>query len=104
MRRYIPLAARLRRLSGCHGQCDVSDGMVMLLGAAAWYYRAGHAALSVHTALARPLPGGGAGGSVLDATGYVTARREATVSAQITGTVTAVLIEEGDHVKEGAGL
>jgi RND family efflux transporter MFP subunit len=38
---------------------------------------------------------------VLDATGYVTARREATVSAQITGTITAVLIEEGDHVKEG---
>jgi RND family efflux transporter MFP subunit len=38
---------------------------------------------------------------VLDATGYVTARREATVSAQITGTVTAVLIEEGDHVKVG---
>jgi RND family efflux transporter MFP subunit len=38
---------------------------------------------------------------VLDATGYVTARRQATVSAQITGTVSAVLIEEGDHVKEG---
>ena len=38
---------------------------------------------------------------MLDATGYVTARREATVSAQITGTITAVLIEEGDHVKDG---
>jgi RND family efflux transporter MFP subunit len=58
----------------------------------------------VHTALAKPLPGGGSGGSVLDATGYVTARREATVSAQITGTVTAVLIEEGDRVKEGQVL
>ncbi len=58
--------------------------------------------VSVHVAAARPIPGGAAAtASVLDATGYVTARREATVSAQITGTVTAVLIEEGDRVKEG---
>jgi Multidrug resistance efflux pump len=42
--------------------------------------------------------------SVLDATGYVTARRSATVSAQITGTLIDVLIEEGDHVKEGQVL
>ncbi len=56
----------------------------------------------MHTAPAQPLGGGKP--SVLDATGYVTARRQATVSAQITGTVTAVLIEEGDHVKEGQVL
>lgn len=42
--------------------------------------------------------------SILQATGYVTARREATVSAQITGTLTEVLIEEGDHVKTGQVL
>jgi len=41
---------------------------------------------------------------VLDATGYVTARREATVSAQITGTLIEVLIEEGEHVKAGQVL
>ncbi|HEX7342440.1 MAG TPA: efflux RND transporter periplasmic adaptor subunit [Rhodanobacteraceae bacterium] len=40
-------------------------------------------------------------GAVLQATGYVTARREATVSAQIVGTLTSVRIEEGDHVKQG---
>ena len=39
--------------------------------------------------------------SVLQATGYVTARREATVSAQITGTLTQVLIEEGEQVQAG---
>jgi RND family efflux transporter MFP subunit len=77
--------------------------LLALIGAGAWLYRSGHAALTVHTTLAKPLPGG-SGGSVLDATGYVTARREATVSAQITGTVTAVLIEEGDRVKEGQVL
>jgi RND family efflux transporter MFP subunit len=42
--------------------------------------------------------------SVLQATGYVTARREATVSAQITGTLTQVLIEEGEQVKAGQVL
>jgi RND family efflux transporter MFP subunit len=50
------------------------------------------------------MPATGAGASVLDATGYVTARRSATVSAQITGTLTDVLIEEGDHVKDGQVL
>src|SRR5262245_11168759 len=40
-------------------------------------------------------------GPVLDASGYVTARRQATVSAKITGKVTEVLIEEGMRVKEG---
>jgi RND family efflux transporter MFP subunit len=37
--------------------------------------------------------------AILQATGYVTARRQATVSAQITGTLTDVLIEEGEHVQ-----
>ncbi len=37
-------------------------------------------------------------GSVLDATGYVVARRQATVSAKVTGKVTAVYIEEGMYV------
>jgi RND family efflux transporter MFP subunit len=45
-----------------------------------------------------------AAGSVLDASGYVTARRQATVSAKITGKVTEVLIEEGMRVEEGAVL
>jgi RND family efflux transporter MFP subunit len=44
-------------------------------------------------------PAAFAGGvAVLDATGYVTARREATVSFKITGKLADVLIEEGDSV------
>lgn len=39
--------------------------------------------------------------SVLDASGYVTARRQATVSAKITGKVAQVLIEEGQRVADG---
>src|SRR5215831_8056934 len=73
-----------------------------LLGAlGAWLALTAHAGVAVHAAPAQAIAGSGGGASVLDATGYVTARREATVSAQITGTVAAVLIEEGDHVKEG---
>src|SRR5262249_52085780 len=48
-------------------------------------------------------PAGGAGG-VLDASGYAPARRQATVSAKITGKITEVLIEEGMRVAEGAVL
>jgi len=39
--------------------------------------------------------------AVLQATGYVVARREATISAQIIGTLTQVSVEEGDHVEQG---
>ncbi len=40
--------------------------------------------------------------AVLDATGYVTARRQATVSAKITGRVEEIFIEEGQVVAAGA--
>ena len=58
----------------------------------------------VQTAVARAASQGAGAGSVLDASGYVTARRQATVSAKITGKVTEVLIEEGQRVREGAVL
>ena len=59
---------------------------------------------AVRTAVARDARQESIPGSVLDASGYVTARRQATVSAKITGKVTEVLIEEGMRVKEGAVL
>jgi RND family efflux transporter MFP subunit len=75
--------------------------LLALLALGAWLALNARAAPAVHTVAAQAIGGGSGGASVLDATGYVTARRQATVSAQITGTVAAVLIEEGDHVKEG---
>ncbi|MBN5130864.1 efflux RND transporter periplasmic adaptor subunit [Stenotrophomonas maltophilia] len=42
-----------------------------------------------------------ADGVLLQATGYVAARREATVSAQITGMLIDVRVEEGDRVEQG---
>ncbi len=44
---------------------------------------------------------GGAVASVLDASGYVTARRAATVSSKRTGRIRTVLVEEGMTVEEG---
>ena len=39
--------------------------------------------------------------TVLNASGYVTARREATISSKVTGKVTEVLVEEGKRVEVG---
>ena len=78
--------------------------VLALTGAGLWLMKSGPTAVTVHTAMAQPMTSGGPSTSVLDATGYVTARREATVSAQITGKLSAVLIEEGDHVQEGQVL
>jgi RND family efflux transporter MFP subunit len=62
----------------------------------------GAEALPVKTAIAQSAAQQVASGSsVLDATGYVVARRQATVSAKVTGKVVVVLIEEGMTVKEG---
>ena len=80
---------------------------VVLLAAVAvtWYFVAnGAKAFEVEAATAAAPSAGGVDTSVLQATGYVTARRSATVSAQITGTLTEVLIEEGDRVEKGQVL
>ena len=77
--------------------------VLALLGAASWFWL-GHRAVPVQLAQAVPISADSEAGAVLQATGYVTARRQATVSAQITGTLTAVLIEEGDRVTKGQVL
>jgi RND family efflux transporter MFP subunit len=78
--------------------------LAVLAGAAAWYFLLRPpAALEVRTVVAREV-GGGAAVTVLNASGYVTARRQATVSAKFTGRVTEVLIEEGMDVEEGQVL
>lgn len=58
-------------------------------------------AVEVETATAVAATTGGGGAAVLNASGYVVARRQATVSAKVTGKVAEVMIEEGMAVKEG---
>ena len=73
--------------------------LAALAGGAWWYFNA--RPVLVQTA-AVTLPGvGGAPSALLQSTGYVTARRQATVATQITGTLTQVLIEAGDRVQKG---
>ncbi len=77
---------------------------LLLVGAAVFWFLGRGNAIEVVVAPARPMPAVGSGASVLDATGYVTARRQATVSAKITGKVRTLLIEEGQRVAEGEVL
>ena len=76
---------------------------VALLAGGAWWALAARP-MVVQTATAAAQGAGAPAGTVLQATGYVTPRRRATVSTQITGTLTQVLIEEGDHVDKGQVL
>ncbi|TWT19052.1 efflux RND transporter periplasmic adaptor subunit [Luteimonas marina] len=75
--------------------------LVAVLALAGWWLFAREGAVPVQTATAVSLASGNAAASVLDASGYVVARRMATVSAKITGRVREVLIEEGMKVEEG---
>ncbi len=84
----------------------VLGGVLLLLAALAgwWLSRPSGVPVKETTAQAIKTAGGSAGaagGSLLDASGYVVARRQATVSAKITDKVVQVLIEEGQHVKAG---
>jgi RND family efflux transporter MFP subunit len=74
--------------------------LALLAGAAVWWHGRVEA-VEVRTVPARAVAsGGGAEHTILNASGYVTARRQATVSAKVTGKVTEVDIEEGMKVKE----
>ncbi len=82
--------------------------VIMILAAivaiAAWYFWSNRAVSEeVRTAAARELKSQAAG-TVLNASGYVTARRQATVSSKFTGKVMEVLIEEGMTVEAGQVL
>ena len=80
----------------------VTIAVLLIVAAGGLWYALGRVAVpTVRTAVARDAALSAGPASVLDATGYVTARRQATVSAKITGKVTEVLIEEGQSVREG---
>ena len=67
-----------------------------------WSLRPGP--IAVKAVMTREATRAGGERTVLNASGYVTARRAATVSSKVTGKVVEVLIEEGMRVKEGQVL
>ncbi|MGA3283480.1 MAG: efflux RND transporter periplasmic adaptor subunit [Verrucomicrobiota bacterium] len=79
----------------------VAAAAVLIVAGAAIWWHSGSDAVAVRTAVVREIGGASGDHTVLNASGYVTARREATVSSKVTGKVVEVLIEEGMKVKEG---
>jgi RND family efflux transporter MFP subunit len=82
--------------------------VLLLLGATAaavWFWAFRETPTVVEAAEVQVRPGGTQGAaSILNASGYVTARRRATVSSKVTGKVIEVNVEEGMAVKEGQVL
>src|SRR5258705_7942216 len=73
---------------------------VIAIAAAAWFFWPDNR-VPVHVITAAAQGSGGAAGTSLDASGYVVARRQATLTAKIQGKVLEVNFEEGQKVKAG---
>jgi RND family efflux transporter MFP subunit len=77
--------------------------LLVVLATASWWYVGRSHVIEVSTSPVARI-NAQAASTVLNASGYVTARRQATVSSEMTGKVTEVLIEEGMVVEEGQVL
>ena len=79
--------------------------MVAILGWAGYAFATRKGVPEVKTfTVVEPASGGAGSQTVLNASGYVTARRQATVSSKITGQVIEVLFDEGQTVQTGQVL
>lgn len=77
--------------------------VVLAVAAAAWWFTRTKP-VAVRVAPARALTAASGPATLLNASGYVTARREATVSSKVTGKIVDVLVEEGTRVDAGQVL
>jgi HlyD family secretion protein len=92
-------SARSRGSAGKYlGYFAAAIGALLLIGGGVFALRS--RATVVETTVARPAGNPGEQ-TLLNASGYVTPRRRATVAAKITGRVTGVFFDEGNHAKEG---
>src|SRR5205085_578515 len=73
--------------------------VLILAGAAGWYFWP-DSGIPVHVITVSAEGSGGSGAS-LDASGYVVARRKATLSAKISGKIAELHFEEGQKVQSG---
>ena len=76
---------------------------VLLAAVLAWWFLGRSGPLEVRTAVAAPPPAPGST-AVLSASGYIVARRLATVSAKVTGRIASVDFEEGSAAEAGQVL
>jgi RND family efflux transporter MFP subunit len=73
-------------------------GVAVIYSVGLWVF--GSKPVSVTISTVRISQSGDSGASVLDASGYVVARRQATVSSKIAGKILEVLVEEGVRVEK----
>ncbi len=94
-----------RRTSGPSSRRYVwlGGGVLVIVALLSFLLLRGGETTEVRTASARPVQGS-AQAAVLNASGYVVARRLATVSSKVTGKIDEVLIEEGASVTAGQVL
>ncbi len=79
--------------------------LLAILIAAGWAWSTRVAPIPVKVAAVVAQTGAGAApGAILNASGYVTARRRATVSSKVTGKILEVFVEEGNAVRKGQVL
>lgn len=89
------------------GRAGLWVGLVLILlaiGVGGWYWASRVQAASVRVAPVAAKSAAGGPGAVLNASGYVAARRRATVSSKVTGKVVEIFIEEGQAVRQGQVL
>ncbi len=84
----------------------IMGGLVIAaLAGGGWYWSTRLQAAPVKVvAVAAKSSDGSSAGAVLNASGYVTARRRATVSSKVTGKVMQIFVEEGQAVRQGQVL
>jgi RND family efflux transporter MFP subunit len=91
--------------SGGQGKWWATGIAVIIIAASGVWYLMRPTGVPITTAVAQAVAGGGsgaaAGASLLDASGYIVARRRATVSSKVTGKVMKVMLEEGQRVEAG---
>jgi RND family efflux transporter MFP subunit len=80
------------------GYVSAALGLIVVIGGLAFAFRNQTPVVEVVTAQA---PQDGGREAILNASGYVTPRRRATIAAKITGRVTGVFFDEGTHVHKG---
>jgi RND family efflux transporter MFP subunit len=88
-----------------HGKWWATGIAVLIIAASAIWYLTRPTGIPITTAVAQAVAGSAsgasAGSSLLDALGYIVARRRATVSSKVTGKVVKVMLEEGQRVEAG---
>lgn len=91
--------------SGGHGKWWATGIAVSIIAVSGIWYLMRPTGVPITTAVAQAVTNGGSGAatgtSLLDASGYIVARRRATVSSKVTGKVMKVMLEEGQRVEAG---